>query len=613
MKKTFAFIFIMSITLFGSLAYASSGFSDVPENHYASEAIKSVKSHGIINGYPDNTFKPDGLISRSEMAVLMCRMAGEDSSHSASSFSDVPDNHWALGYITKANEKGIISGDGKGVFRPEDFVTYEEAVKMIVMATGKATAVGTYPQGWAQSFLKIASLSKITDTLQTMPGQNITRADVAVMIANSMKLKNNPDCILLAKHIYNDRQNIPINTAFCLDLSVFKNDNSIYDKELSKASAVLSMTAYKYINFDGKTGNDANRLLRQMGFNTVKTIDTSKTFSDNHVTIMHIGKRALKSAEKETHIISVVFKGTDESPEEWASNFDVGNGEDNTDYTKENHKGYDITTQRAVKEIEKYIAENTSDTSEKILWITGHSRGASLANLCGAYLADKGNTCFVYAFAPSMSTTRTDAGKYDFIFNIINSDDLITYMPLTNWGFRNFGKSASVSVSEQYLKGWQDATELKNYKFKDNISRLVAELSEFAPSRKSCYEYSNNGIIRIDVNSESEGETYIKNLSAFIPKNALPYFKYEIKKAPKGAKTPYVAELSMHPAFYLQTIASAMTESKNVPFLLLIPVPEKMTDAYSTALSSYSGGIVHPHTPETYYVITDNLTEKDFK
>ena len=282
--------------LLGSIAYASSGFLDVEENHYAYEAINSVKAYGIINGYPDNTFKPNDPISRAEMAVLMCRMADEDASRSANPFSDIPDTHWAQGYITKANEKSIILGDGKGLFRPDDFVTYEEAVKMTVMATGRAVAVGTYPGNWAQSFLKIASLCNITDNMQSSYGDNITRADVAVMINNSLKFKNNPDYILFAKHIYNSRQNIPLNTAFCLDLSVLKNVNNTFSKELAKASAVLSMTAYKYINFDGKTGNGTNRLLQQMGFDTVKTIDTNKSFSDNHVTTMHIGKKALMSA-----------------------------------------------------------------------------------------------------------------------------------------------------------------------------------------------------------------------------------------------------------------------------------------------------------------------------
>ena len=75
----------------------------------------------------------------------------------------------------------------------------------------------------------------------------------------------------------------------------------------------------------------------------------------------------------------------------------------------------------------------------------------------------------------------------------------------------------------------------------------------------------------------------------------------------------YFVQLNMQPAFYLHTIASVMTENKNIPLLLMIPVPEKMADAYSLAMSTYSGGIVHPHTPETYYVLTDNITKDDFK
>ena len=57
---------------------------------------------------------------------------------------------------------------------------------------------------------------------------------------------------------------------------------------------------------------------------------------------------------------------------------------------------------------------------------------------------------FGYTFASPNTTTAKNAATYKNIFNIVNKDDIIPYLPLKEWGFTNYGVTKSVSVRELY-------------------------------------------------------------------------------------------------------------------------------------------------------------------
>lgn len=129
-------------------------FSDVPVNASYAEAVEELAAMGILAGYPDGTFSPDGAVNRAEAATIICRLLGvEDEALSMNNavFSDVPSTHWAVGYVAKAAELGIIGGYGDGRFGPSDQVTYEQMVKMLVCAWGfreNAELSGGWPSGY---------------------------------------------------------------------------------------------------------------------------------------------------------------------------------------------------------------------------------------------------------------------------------------------------------------------------------------------------------------------------------------------------------------------------------------------------------------------------------
>ena len=102
-------------------------FSDVGGEHWASEAIAELYEAGIISGKGEGVFAPNDLLTRAEVAKLMCSSANIDKTESVDgSFTDVAGDHWAMGYIEAALNNGLINGKGEGVYGPEDCTTREE-------------------------------------------------------------------------------------------------------------------------------------------------------------------------------------------------------------------------------------------------------------------------------------------------------------------------------------------------------------------------------------------------------------------------------------------------------------------------------------------------------
>ena len=137
LKKVLALVVALTMVL-GTVAFAS--FTDVTAEADSFTAVQTLSSLEILNGYEDGTFKPEGDITRAEFCAVVCRALGLEGSANgakgATQFTDVAADHWASGYINLAAGQKIVNGYGDGKFGPEDNVTYEQAVKMLVVALG---------------------------------------------------------------------------------------------------------------------------------------------------------------------------------------------------------------------------------------------------------------------------------------------------------------------------------------------------------------------------------------------------------------------------------------------------------------------------------------------
>lgn len=188
------FVTVICFVVLGTGVFAAN-FSDVPTNANYADAVNVLVDDGILTGDENGNFNPNNTITRAEFATIICRFLGiedEAKAMNTSKFTDVTAGHWAKGYIAKASDMGVITGNGDGTFSPEDNVTYEQAVKMLICAVGfeeEATEAG----GWPDGYIKVAEDFGYLKDLNKNIGQQITRAEVAVLLANYIKEQGGND------------------------------------------------------------------------------------------------------------------------------------------------------------------------------------------------------------------------------------------------------------------------------------------------------------------------------------------------------------------------------------------------------------------------------------
>ncbi|MCR8844288.1 S-layer homology domain-containing protein [Paenibacillus sp. SC116] len=108
---------------------AESLFKDVQPSHWAFAAIQSISSKGIMIGVGENGFEPNRPLTRAEMAATVARWK-RLTSEKASSFEDVQ-GHWAEKHIAALSEIGAAHGYKDGMYRPDASITRAEAVTLL--------------------------------------------------------------------------------------------------------------------------------------------------------------------------------------------------------------------------------------------------------------------------------------------------------------------------------------------------------------------------------------------------------------------------------------------------------------------------------------------------
>ena len=104
-------------------------YSDVSADDWFNNAVSTLTNAGVLDGYEDGTFKPNGNITRAEFATITARFF-EATYDGENLFPDIA-GHWAQDYINEAANAGIVNGYEDGTFRPQQYITRAEAVTMV--------------------------------------------------------------------------------------------------------------------------------------------------------------------------------------------------------------------------------------------------------------------------------------------------------------------------------------------------------------------------------------------------------------------------------------------------------------------------------------------------
>ena len=142
MKKLLAMVLALVMTL--SLAVSANAFKDDKSisDDYA-EAVAVLNGMGVFKGYEDNSFKPQGDITRAEVSAIVYRVYTQDVKDAKASmyatynkFSDMAGAGWAQGYIGYCANASLVKGYPDGTFKPSGKVTGYEVLAMILRAVG---------------------------------------------------------------------------------------------------------------------------------------------------------------------------------------------------------------------------------------------------------------------------------------------------------------------------------------------------------------------------------------------------------------------------------------------------------------------------------------------
>ncbi|WP_342564900.1 glycosyl hydrolase [Paenibacillus sp. FSL R7-0345] len=145
-------------------------FDDL-SGHWAREDIEFMANKLLVRGVDVHRFAPDRYMTRAEFIVLIARALGLDVSGTTVEFSDVPLSKWYTGAVAAAVEAGLITGYSDNTFRPDALITREQVAVLIVRAaafTGHAIEAAqglTHDQAAAKDWVNRAQAAVMVKRL----------------------------------------------------------------------------------------------------------------------------------------------------------------------------------------------------------------------------------------------------------------------------------------------------------------------------------------------------------------------------------------------------------------------------------------------------------------
>jgi hypothetical protein len=183
------------------MSAAAAGYSDT-ESHWAHELIDNWKTKGYAQGYTDGSFHPDSVISRAEFVTFVCRRGAVEKSGS-NGFSDVAAADWFYKNVISGVAAGYINGYEDETFRPNNPITRQEAaviagkiIEKAVSETLSDTAESIFTDSdkiaaWAAKYVRLCVKADIIIGYEDntfRPEKYITRAEALKMIEKAFEI-----------------------------------------------------------------------------------------------------------------------------------------------------------------------------------------------------------------------------------------------------------------------------------------------------------------------------------------------------------------------------------------------------------------------------------------
>lgn len=183
-------LFVPAIALARSYDTSHLPYTDAPRERRTAVAVSALTEEGILQGYPDGTFRPQALVNRAEFLKIAMKLTPEVlPAVDTACFPDIDPAAWYAPFVCAAKRDGIVNGDAlDGIdpslwhFHPERTVNYVEAVKMLTGILG-IPLVPSDSSEWYQTYLLTAESEHI-GLPDARADQMLRRGEVAELAAS---------------------------------------------------------------------------------------------------------------------------------------------------------------------------------------------------------------------------------------------------------------------------------------------------------------------------------------------------------------------------------------------------------------------------------------------
>lgn len=271
-----------------------------------------------------------------------------------------------------------------------------------------------------------------------------------------------------------------LNATYCSDnnkklsaIDFFEYNSHSYNYDLALECAEYCMLAYDDCSYEdsiyfntGKRNNAPYYLWDKLYENHWQGISCSNYCDDNpHNVSYTIATKKVIAQGNEENLVIVVIRGT--NTDEWYGNMDI-TGEKYDKSLKE-HYSFELAANDLENNIFQYLQFHNIENTKLI--ITGHSRGAAVANIVAKDMTDMSlpygqiTDVYAYTFATPNCTLEYESvcDSYDNIYNFCFNDDFVPSVPLNDWGYKKYGHTLTSVAQDCY----------SNTEFQNSINKYV--------------------------------------------------------------------------------------------------------------------------------------------
>lgn len=491
-KRIVSFLICAVMVLgLGTSSFAFSISDDLRDTKYE-EAGTVLGALGIMIGDPDGSFRPEDGLKRSEFAKMAIHALGlEEAAESVSgivNFNDLSTDYWANGYINLAHDQGIVIGDPDGNYRPEDKITYQEAVAVLVRMAGyepAADAKGGYPQG----YLNVANQYGFTKNVMGVGTNVIKRGEAAILTNNTITIgimeqtgfgtSTNyeiTDKTILKEYLDTEKKDgkitgnyfTKLNSASGLDEGMIEIDNTIYKTTDSNAQNLLGHNVSYYLTEKSNREKVVILAISDESKTVEMTIDGDNIHSVETGKINYFNNKKVDNTTKSVRIAetpTLIYNGV---WVEYDASLIKGNGELKGNIVLLDNTNDDVYDVIMLNEFSNLVVDSTSSLSYTISDKYGNP----------SIQLDPENT--------SLKFRLQDVHGNDVEFSDLKEWDVISYLKSKD------GKVISAYVVDSKVEGTVKEIKNSEYKIGDKFYKI-------ADNYKATIKLDDKGIFYLDV------------------------------------------------------------------------------------------------------------------